>query len=143
MADLTADAAAAQRALRCLDLTDLTETCSEHAIDDLCARALTPHGPVAAICIWPQFVGRARAPLKGTTVAIATVVNFPAGGEDVDRVTDDVAEALTDGAQEIDLVLPYGAVQRGDLGTASAMVAAVRDVVDQGRVLKVILETES
>jgi deoxyribose-phosphate aldolase len=141
MADLTADAAAAQRALRCLDLTDLTETCSEHAIDELCARALTPHGPVAAICVWPQFVGRAREALKGTPVAIATVVNFPAGGEEVDRVTEDVAEALTDGAQEIDLVLPYGAVRRGDLDAASAMVAAVRDVVDQGRLLKVILET--
>ena len=142
MADLPpSDAATAQRALRCLDLTDLSETCSEHAIDDLCARALTPHGPVAAICIWPQFVGRARAPLKGTPVSIATVVNFPGGGEDVDRVTDDVSEALGDGAQEIDIVLPYEAVRRGDLNVASEMVAAVRDVVDQGRRLKVILET--
>ena len=51
----------ARRALRCLDLTDLTETCSDHAIDALCARALTPLGPVAAVCVWPQFVGaRAR-----------------------------------------------------------------------------------
>jgi deoxyribose-phosphate aldolase len=142
MADLPAsDAATAQRALRCLDLTELSETCSEHAVDDLCARALTPHGPVAAICIWPQFVGRARAPLQGTPVAIATVVNFPAGAEDVDRVTEDVNEALGDGAQEIDLVLPYEAVRRGDLDAASEMVAAVRDVVDQGRLLKVILET--
>jgi deoxyribose-phosphate aldolase len=142
MADLPAsDAAIARRALRCLDLTDLSETCSEPAIADLCARALTPHGPVAAICIWPQFVGRAREPLKGTGVAIATVVNFPGGGEDVDRVTDDVAEALGDGAQEIDLVMPYGPLRRGDLDTASQMIAAVRDVVDQGRLLKVILET--
>jgi len=142
MADaVPADADTARRALRCLDLTDLSEICSEHAIDDLCARALTPLGPVAAICIWPQFVGRARDPLKGTPVRIATVVNFPAGGEDVDRVTDDVTEALGDGAQEIDLVLPFEAVRRGDVEAAAEMVAAVRDVVDQGRLLKVILET--
>jgi deoxyribose-phosphate aldolase len=142
MADaLVSDAETARRALSCLDLTDLSETCSEHAIDDLCARALTPLGPVAAVCIWPQFVGRARAPLRGTPVHIATVVNFPAGGEDVDRVIDDLTEALGDGAQEIDLVLPYDAVRRGDLAAASAMVAAVRDVVDQDRLLKVILET--
>jgi deoxyribose-phosphate aldolase len=38
-------------------------------------------------------------------------------------------------------VLPYAAVRRGDHDTAIAMVEAVRDVVDQGRVLKVILET--
>ena len=142
MADDPSSAAeTARRALRCLDLTDLSETCSEHSVDDLCARALTPLGPVAAVCIWPQFVGRARAPLRGTPVHIATVVNFPAGGEDVDRVIDDLTEALDDGAQEIDLVLPYEAVRRGDLAVAAEMVAAVRDVVDQERLLKVILET--
>ncbi|HEX2135636.1 MAG TPA: deoxyribose-phosphate aldolase [Microvirga sp.] len=143
MADLPAPdlIATAQRALRCLDLTDLSETCSEHAIDDLCARALGRHGPVAAVCIWPQFVARAHAALKGKPVSLATVVNFPAGGEDVDRVIEDVAEALGDGAQEIDLVLPYEAVRRGDLEIAAEMVAAVREVVDQGRLLKVILET--
>jgi deoxyribose-phosphate aldolase len=137
----TSDAAIARRALHCLDLTDLTETCSEHAIDELCARAVAPLGPVAAVCVWPQFVSRARAGLRGSAVRIATVVNFPAGGEDVDRVVDDTTEALGDGANEIDLVLPYGAVRRGDLDAASEMVAAVRDVVDQGRLMKVILET--
>ena len=131
----------AQRALRCLDLTDLTETCTDHAIDALCAKALDPRGPVAAVCVWPQFVSRARGALKGTLVRIATVVNFPAGGENVGRVTDDVQEALGDGANEIDLVLPYQAVQRGELDIGSEMVAAVRDMVDQGRLLKVILET--
>src|SRR4051812_39285328 len=135
------DAAIARRALTCLDLTDLTETCSDHGIDALCAKARDPRGPVAAVCVWPQFVSRAREALKGSPVRIATVVNFPAGGEDVDRVIEDVNEALGDGANEIDLVLPYEAVRRGDLDRASDMVAGVRDVVDQGRLLKVILET--
>ncbi len=135
------DAAIARRALRCLDLTDLSETCSDGAIDALCARALTPHGPVAAVCVWPQFVSRAREPLKGSPVRIATVVNFPAGGEDVNRVIDDVHESLTDGAQEIDLVIPYRAIRRGEPDVAAEMIAGVRDMVDQGRLLKVILET--
>lgn len=142
MADpTTPDATNARRALRCLDLTDLTETCSEHAIEALCAKALASPGPVAAVCVWPQFVANARDALRGSTVRIATVVNFPAGGEDVDRIVDDTAEALGDGADEIDLVLPYGAVRRGDIDAANEMVAAVRDVVDKGRLLKVILET--
>jgi len=135
------DAHIAQRALRCLDLTDLTDNCTDHAIDALCKKALDPHGPVAAVCVWPQFVRRAQDGLKGSSVRIATVVNFPAGGEEVDRVADDVQEALSDGANEIDLVLPYNAVSRGDLSIAAEMVEAVRDLVDQDRLLKVILET--
>jgi deoxyribose-phosphate aldolase len=133
--------ALARRALRCLDLTDLTETCSDLAIDELCARALTALGPVAAVCVWPQFVGRARHALRGSPVRVATVVNFPSGGEDVERTVDDAGEALDDGAQEIDLVLPYAAVRRGDVALAADLVAAVREVVDRGRTLKVILET--
>ena len=50
----------ARRILRCLDLTDLSDSCSEPALDALCRKALTPHGPVAAVCVWPQLVGRAR-----------------------------------------------------------------------------------
>ncbi|WP_243374359.1 deoxyribose-phosphate aldolase [Microvirga solisilvae] len=135
------DASIAQRALRCLDLTDLNDNCTDQAIDALCKKALDPRGPVAAVCVWPQFVKRAQENLKGSPVRIATVVNFPAGGEDVDRVVDDTKEALSDGANEIDLVLPYSAVRRGDLTIAIEMVEAVRDLVDHGRLLKVILET--
>jgi deoxyribose-phosphate aldolase len=135
------DADIALRALRSLDLTDLAETCTDQAIDALCKKALDPRGPVAAVCVWPQFVKRAQENLKGSSVRIATVVNFPAGGEDVSRVADDTQEALSDGANEIDLVIPYGAVRRGDLAVATEMVEAVRDLVDGGRLLKVILET--
>ena len=135
------DAELAARALRSLDLTDLTETCTDQAIDALCKKALDPRGPVAAVCVWPQFVKRAQEGLKGSSVRIATVVNFPAGAEDMGRVTDDTQEALSDGANEIDLVLPYNAVRRGDLAVAKDMVDAVRELVDGGRLLKVILET--
>ncbi len=135
------DAQIAVRALRSLDLTDLNETCNDQAIDALCKKALDPRGPVAAVCVWPQFVKRAQDNLKGSPVRIATVVNFPAGGEDVSRVVDDTQEALSDGANEIDLVLAYNAVRRGDLTAAAEMVEAVRDLVDGERLLKVILET--
>ncbi len=135
------DVETAQRALRCLDLTDLADTCTDQAIDALCKKALDPRGPVAAVCVWPQFVVRSREALKGSSVRIATVVNFPAGGEDVSRITDDVQEALTDGANEVDLVLPYEAVRRGELAIAVEMIEAVREMTDQDRLLKVILET--
>lgn len=131
----------ARRALRLLDLTELSDTPSDRSTDALCAKATSRHGPVAAVCLWPQFVSRARQALAETGIRIATVVNFPSGEEDVERVIDGVQEALGDGADEIDLVLPYRALMSGDMEAARTMVAGVRDVVDRGRTLKVILET--
>lgn len=135
------DAALARRAMRLLDLTDLSEPCSEQAIDALCSKALTPHGPVAAVCIWPQFVSRARLRLQAAPVAIATVANFPVGEDELERILDNTAAALADGANEIDLVMPYRAFQRGDVKACASVMRAVRSLVDGHRRLKVILET--
>ena len=50
--------------------------------------------------------------------------------------------ALHDGADEIDLVLPYRALLGGDAAVAGAMVQAVRRAVPtESHLLKVILET--
>lgn len=131
-------AATAGRALALLDLTDLGDTCTATQVDALCRNARA--GGVAAVCVWPQFVHQAARVLAGGPVRIATVINFPAGGEDVDRAVEDTAEALRDGAHEVDLVLPYRAFLRGDMETARLVVEAVREACP-GATLKVILET--
>jgi deoxyribose-phosphate aldolase len=135
------DEALARRALKLLDLTDLGDGGLDQDVDALCTKALDPRGPVAAVCVWPRFVSRARKRLEGTGVAVSTVVNFPSGEEDLERVVEDAQGALHDGATEIDLVMPYAALLRGDLDPARGLIEAVRDVVDGGRRLKVILET--
>ena len=140
MSDQTQNAAAL-RALTLLDLTDLSDRCTAPDIDKLCARAQTPHGHAAAICIWPQFVSQARGNLRKSPVRIATVINFPNGGDDTERAVEDTREALKDGAHEIDLVMPYHAFLRGDPGAARDMITAVRDEIDARGLLKVILET--
>jgi deoxyribose-phosphate aldolase len=129
------------RTLRLLDLTDLNDGCREDHIEALIQKALTPHGPVAAICIWPQFVTLAKARLKGKGVKVATVINFPKGGDDVERAIEDTAEAIDDGADEIDLVMPYRALIEGDDLTVRSMIGEVRDEIDDAGRLKVILET--
>lgn len=139
----TGTQALARRAIALLDLTNLDESCSEAAIDALCTAAKGEDDvpPVAAVCVWPQFVSRARRLLEGTGIRVATVVNFPSGAEDVERVVDQTAEALRDGADEIDLVLPYRALLAGDEAAARVVVGAVRERIPAERVLKVILET--
>ena len=103
----------AARALACLDLTNLDDACDEGAITALCRRALTPHGPVAAVCIWPDFVEQAKAELSGTGVRVATVVNFPEGEDELEETRADTRAALADGADEIDFVVPWRTVAEG------------------------------
>lgn len=132
---------AAVRALRCLDLTELGDTCGPQEVERLLAAAQTPHGPVAAVCVWPQFVSRAVQSLRATPVRVATVINFPGGGENLERAVEDTREALRDGADEIDLVVPYRALMAGRERIVSEMVSAVAECLPTGHHLKAILET--
>ena len=131
----------ALRALAALDLTDLTDNCTPEAVSRLIARARTRHGEVAAICVWPRFVARASAALHGSGVRIASVINFPFGEESIDRAVIGTIEALRDGASEIDLVVPYKALARGDEKIVFDMILAVRRAIPFGSSLKTILET--
>jgi len=131
--------AAARRAIGLIDLTDLADDHSPAGIDTLCRRA-REHA-TAAVCVWPEYVATCANQLRGTGVRVATVVNFPSGDEPIDAVTTAVAAALSDGADDVDLVLPYRAVLAGDVDRAAAMVAAVAALVEPPTLLKVILET--
>ncbi len=136
---MTDTAQAARIALACLDLTSLNDADTEADIEQICARAQGPHGRVAAVCVWPRFAALARRSLP-PAIAVAAVANFPDGSGDVERATRDAASIVDSGAQEIDLVLPFGHLQRGDVEAAERVLVAVRRAT-KGLVLKVILET--
>ena len=129
-------------ALSLLDLTNLKDDCTPAQIETLCARAQSPYGNTAAICIWPRFVAQARG-ILGTdhAVKIATVVNFPAGDMEVADVAAEAREAIADGADEIDLVIPYGAFLAGNEQAVTDMVTAVKAECTGPVILKTILET--
>ena len=129
-------------ALSLLDLTNLKDDCTPAQIETLCARAQSPYGNTAAICIWPRFVAQARG-ILGTdhAVRIATVVNFPAGDMEVADVAAEAREAIADGADEIDLVIPYHALLAGNEQAVTDMVAAVKAECTGSVILKTILET--
>ena len=130
----------ARRALGLLDLTSLGDDDDERVILDLCARALTPHGQVAAVCLYPKFIPVAKRALAGTEVRIATVANFPAGENDLAAAVAQVEQAVADGADEVDVVVPYHAYLASDREALAAMVAACKAACG-GRRLKTILET--
>lgn len=132
--------AEARLALGLLDLTDLSDHGTAADIDDLCTKAV--ESGVAAVCVWPRFVPQAVRLLLDSSVRVATVVNFPAGGTDLAATVDETVTALADGADEIDVVLPYRALLAGDVDVASRLVAGVSELIERPRrLLKVILET--
>lgn len=131
----------ALRALSLMDLTDLNANSSAEAVAKLCGSAASPHGNVAAICIWPRFVKGAKPLLKGSGIRIATVVNFPDGNEDTAPVVMETEKAIKDGADEIDLVFPYRAFKRGEHELAGEQISIIASVCKDRALLKVILET--
>lgn len=135
------DVVLARRAIAMIDLTNLSAECNGVAIDQLCDRATGPHGNAAAVCVWPRFVTQAHGCLVGTGVHIATVVNFPDGGVDVASTVTQTRAAIVDGADEIDLVLPYRSFLAGQIDIAAGMIDAVRSAAQSGVLVKVILES--
>ena len=131
---------AAARALALVDLTSLGEDDDEATVAALLERAVTPAGPVAAVCLWPRFVVQARAALAGTPVRVATVANFPQGDPDPADAVAQAEASLAEGADEIDVVFPFEAYLAGEVDTALAFVRSLRAATG-GATLKVILET--
>lgn len=131
----------AARLLSLLDLTSLGENDTPAQIEALCRSATAASCLPAAVCVYPEHVTTARRCLHGSSVKVATVVNFPDGGSDPGRVERETRRALGAGAQEIDLVLPYGALIGGDAARARTVVRTCRAVCTDGVQIKLILET--
>ena len=129
--------------LSLLDLTSLNDGDTPAVIDTLCNSARQPIGKAAAVCVYPQFVAQARQRLpESLGIGVATVVNFPSGDEPLDGVLAQTRQALDDGANEIDLVLPYTKLQSGDTAACEQMCSETATLTHQhSGSLKVILET--
>lgn len=130
----------ARRAVALLDLTSLGEADDAATAQALCRRAVTPLGPVAAVCLWPRFAPLARDILAGTPVKVATVVNFPHGEDAPDVVAAATRAAAADGADEIDVVAPWRRFLAGDEARFREVLAACRAACGAAK-LKVILES--
>ncbi len=134
--------AIAARLLAVLDLTSLGEDDTAETITRLC-EAAAGGGHPAAVCVYPEHIETARKELDlrgAADVAIATVVNFPDGGNDLARVLRETHRALAAGADEIDIVFPWRAYINGDRDGGPVMLQRCKEICGP-RVLKVILET--
>ncbi|WGL96967.1 deoxyribose-phosphate aldolase [Arsenophonus nasoniae] len=132
---------AAQRALNLMDLTLLNDDDTDEKVKILCHQAKTARGNTAAICIYPRFIPLARKILTTPNIRIATVTNFPFGGQDVAMALTETQAAIAYGADEVDVVFPYRALIAGNKQIGFELVKACKEICRTSSVLlKVIIE---
>ena len=136
--------ARSRQALQLIDLTSLNEDDTPEAIISLCRQARTEAGNTAAICIYPRFIPLARKTLQSlglNEVTIATVTNFPDGGDDVDIAVAETRAAVAYGADEVDVVFPYRALMAGNETVGAELVKRCKEACGANVLLKVIIES--
>ena len=96
---------------------------------------------VASVCVRPVDVKRASAILDGTDVAVGTVIGFPHGSSTTATKVFEARDAIANGATELDMVIPIGALRSGrDQDVRDDIAAVVQVAHDGGAIVKVILE---
>ena len=101
-----------------------------------------PHIPnVASICIYPAFVETVGLAVDGTPMKITSVGGgFPAAQTFLEVKALEVAMAVENGADEIDMVIHIGALKEGNLSYVIHEIAALKKAAGS-HILKVIVET--
>lgn len=94
-----------------------------------------------AVCINPYYVSFCATALKDSNVKVCTVVGFPLGASTTKVKVFEAQDAITNGAQEIDVVLNIGALKDGNEKLVLEELQQVRQVCTNGVILKVIIET--
>ncbi len=123
--------------LATVDHTLLKQTATWSEIQRICEEAKAYH--TATVMVPSCFIARIRQ-TYGEAVKAATVVGFPNGNCSTAAKLAETAQALADGAAEIDMVINIGALKSGDTKYVTDEIKALKALCGE-RVLKVIVET--
>ncbi len=128
-----------------VDLTTLEGKDTPGKVASLCQKAITPHEGMdvpstAAVCVYPSMVRHAVKHVRGTNVKVASVATaFPSGQAPLKTRLAEVRAAVSDGADEIDMVINRGAFLSGEFALVQDEIAQVIEACGD-KTLKVILE---
>ena len=123
---------------RTIDHTNLKPFARRADIETLCAEARAYE--FASVCVNPCNVALAGELLAGSTVAVCTVIGFPLGANTTGVKVAEALAAVSDGADELDMVINVGRLKDGDRDYVRGEIAAVVAAA-AGRCVKVIIET--
>lgn len=124
---------------RFIDHTLLKPDASQDQIAQLCYEARTHH--FASVCVNPTHVKLCAQLLKGSDVAVCTVIGFPLGATPATVKAYETQQAVREGATEIDMVINIGALKSKDYKTVLEDIGAVVRAAHAGNaIVKVIIE---
>jgi deoxyribose-phosphate aldolase len=93
-----------------------------------------------SVCINPTWVSFAAEKLVATDVKVCTVIGFPLGANTSTVKAFEAAEAIKNGADEVDMVINIGAAKDGEWDLVESDIQAVVDA-SKDVTTKVIIET--
>ena len=138
-----------KRIFSLIDLTTLSERDNIENVSQMCERVNLlgesyPSMPVvAAICVYPELVSVVKENLENPLVSIASVGGgFPSSQTYTNIKIMEIEQAIEQGAEEIDIVLPVGKFLMGDLEYVEYEIQIIKQRMGPIH-LKVILETGS
>ena len=93
-----------------------------------------------SVCVNPDFVSYAKELLKGSDVLVCTVIGFPLGANTTKVKVFEAYDAISNGADEIDMVINISKAKEHDYNYIYEEIKAVKDHINN-HTLKVIIET--
>jgi len=93
-----------------------------------------------SLCVNPVWVSLCKRLLYDTTVKICTVSGFPFGASKPEVKAKEAEVAISDGADEIDMVMNVGTLKTGDFMLVEEDIKVVRRAIGKDKILKVIIE---
>ena len=124
-----------------IDHTVLKPTTTHMDIKKICAEAVQYN--FAAVCIPPSLVTVARKELAVEhSPLVATVIGFPFGYSVLKAKLVETEQALTDKADELDMVINLVALRAGDWSYLADEITRMTETIHQkGKCIKVIIES--
>ena len=120
-----------------VDHTQLKAFATWEDIRRLCDEAIACH--TASVCVPPSYVKRIHD-TYGERMNICTVVGFPLGYSATEAKLAEVRQALSEGCDEIDMVVNIGDVKNGDFDKVETEIRTLKEACGE-HTLKVIIET--
>ena len=126
---------------RMIDHTAIRPDTTMADVKGVCAEAVQ-HG-FGTVCVAPVWVSLAVRTLSGTGVRVGSVAGFPHGSNLTVVKSVEASMVMEMGADEVDMVLPIGALKSHEVELVQMDIAFVANLVHSkpGGIVKVILET--